>query len=321
MAIIDDQIKFYKSIYVNDSLTNGGRIGTTLMIDDSLNNLFRNVQSAERATGIDLYRKFFIKNENPNDLSLENPKFRIANVSSGESYFEITDGTDQDNQSAADDYTDWYGSGYLHANINSGESSFSVDCKKPSGYPSGSLLKISHGIQQAEVLMIGSPSWNGNLATINISGEVGFNFLKDVTVVSAILPLANLTPSFSNWMETSVGGSYDETTYPIILYNIGAITESWTLTFTSSTTFSVSGAIVGDIGSGSITNSFIPVNESSYYFNLNKDGWIGSWLSGDTITFNTVHAAKSVWAKESVPVGAGSQGNDLCQFKLTGESA
>jgi hypothetical protein len=61
MAITSEQIKFYKSIYVNDSLTNGGRIGSTLITDGSLNNLFRNIQSSEREAGIDLYRKFLLR--------------------------------------------------------------------------------------------------------------------------------------------------------------------------------------------------------------------------------------------------------------------
>lgn len=321
MTITGDQIKFYKSIYVNDSLTNGGRIGSELMADNSLNNLFRNVQSSERESGITLYRKFFVKNENPNDLALENPGFLISNVSSGESYFQVAAGTDQDNQSASDDYTNWYGSGYLAENCLSGESSFLVNCKQGSGYPSGSLLRISDGLQQAEVLMLGSASWNGLQATINISGEIGYNFTADETVISGILPLDDLTPSIANWYESSLGGAYDESSYPVTLYNIGTISESWTLTFTSSTDFTVTGAIVGSLGSGSTANNFVPVNGSSYYFNLDKDGWAGSWVAGDVITFNTVHAARSVWAKEIVPVSCGSQANDLCQFKLTGESA
>ena len=250
MTITAEQIKFYKSIYVNDSLTNGGRIGSTLMTDGALNNLFRNIQSAERESGIDLYRKFFIKNENPNDISLENPKIWISNVSSGEDYFQIAAGSDIDNQALADDLTYWYGSGYLDENIASGETSFYAQFKQASGLPSGCLLMMSDGVQQSEVLMLDAPSWNGSRALITLSGEVEFDFLKDDTVISAILPLGNVTPALSNWAETSAAGVYDEAVYPLTLYNIGTVTESWTLTFSNSTTFEVTGAVVGSVGSG-----------------------------------------------------------------------
>ena len=321
MAITAEQIKFYKSIYVNDSLTNGGRIGSTLMTDGALNNLFRNVQSAERESGIDLYRKFFIKNENPNDISLENPKIWISNVSSGEDYFQIAAGSDIDNQALADDLTYWYGSGYLDENIASGETSFYAQFKQASGLPSGCLLMMSDGVQQSEVLMLDAPSWNGSRALITLSGEVEFDFLKDDTVISAILPLGNLTPALSNWAETSAAGVYDEAVYPLTLYNIGTVTESWTLTFSNSTTFEVTGAVVGSLGSGSTSSNFVPVNGAGYYFNLNKSGWSGSWVAGDVITFNTVHAAKGIWMKESVPAGCNSQSNNLVRLGIKGESA
>lgn len=321
MAITSEQIKFYKSIYVNDSLTNGGRVSTNLITDGSLNNLFRNIQSSEREAGIDLYRKFFIKNENPNDLALLNPEIYIANVSSGEDYFQIAAGNDINNQSSADDITDWYGSGYLYDDFGSTESSFEVLCKQPSGLPSGCSIIIKDSSQQSEIEIIGTPTWNGSVATCVISGETGLNFLRDVSVVSAILPLNDITPVLSNWSESSVSGTYDETTYPLTLYNIGTITESWTLTFIDSLTFGVTGAIVGSIGLGVVSSNFVPVNGTGYYFNLNKSGWAGSWASGDTITFNTVHAAQSIWVKESVPAGAASQANNLMTVNLIGESA
>jgi hypothetical protein len=287
-----------------------------------LNNLFRNIQSSEREAGIDLYRKFFVKNENPNDLSLENPKIYITNVSSGEDYFQIALGTDTNNQSVADDITDWYGSGYLYNHFGPTESSFDVLFKQPTGLPSGSSVIVSDGSQQAEIVILGTPTWNGSIATALISGEVtGLTFLKDVSVVSTILPLSSITPSFSNWSEISVAGTYDEITYPVTLYNIGTITESWTLTFTNATTFGVTGAVTGSIGTGVISSNFTPVNGTGYYFNLNKSGWGGSWAAGDVATFNTFHAAQAIWAKESVPAGAISLANNLMTVKLIGESA
>lgn len=320
MAISSSQIKFYRSIYVNDSLTNGGRIGTTQMTDGSLNNLFRNVQSDEREAGIDLYRKFFIKNDNPLDSALTNPRMYISNISSGEDYFQIAAGTDSDNQGLADDYTDWCGSGRLAVNILSGENSLAVNCKQASGIPSGSSLILFDGVQRAEITMLGNPIWSGEKATIIVDGVIGSSFVAEETIVSAILPLNDITPTITDWFETSSAGTYNEETYPVILYNIGSITESWTLTFTSSTEFTVTGAVTGSLGNGTITGNFVPENIIGYYFNLNRYGWSGSWVAGDTITFKTTHAAQGVWIKESVPAGAESQIYNLFTVKLLGES-
>jgi len=321
MAISSSQIKFYRSIYVNDSLTNGGRIGTVQMTDGSLNNLFRNVQSDERASGIDLYRKFFIKNDNPLDSALINPRIYISNISSGEDYFQIIAGTDSDNQALVDDYTDWCGSGRLNANIISGENSLYVSCKQAYGIPSGSSLMLSDGVQRVEIAMLGDPVWSGEIATILVDGVIGSSFVAEETIVSTILPLNTITPTIIDWLESSGSGTYNEETYPVILYNIGTITESWTITFISSTEFTVTGAVTGSLGNGTITGNFVPENIIGYYFNLNRYGWAGSWTAGDTITFKTTHAAQAVWVKESIPAGAASQIYNLLDVTLLGESA
>ena len=320
MAITKDQISFYKSVYVNDGLSNGGRISNTLIMDDSLDNLFRNIQSSERESGIILHRKLFIKNENPENILLGNPRLFIENVNSGEDYFQIAIGTYQDNQADAVGITDWHGVGRLLNNLLSGESSFSVLCKQASGYPSTGSIIISDGLQQAECVLLNAPSWNGTEVSLVISSEVGLNFAAD-SIVSSVLPISELKPSIAYWIKTSVSGAFDDTGHPISLFNIGTIDEGWIITFLNSTTFNVTGAVIGSLGSGLISADFAPVNGSSYYFLISKDAWSGSWIAGDTITFNTVQAAQGIWIKESVPTGSGSQANNLCQLGIKGESA
>jgi hypothetical protein len=320
MAITSEQIKFYKPMYVNDSLTNGGRIGTTWMVDSALNNLFRNIQSAERVSGIDLYRKFFIKNDNPNDLALINPRLYISNVSSGEDYFQISVGTNTDNQNTASGYSDWYGSGRLSQNIVSGETSFSVECKQASGFPDDCLVMLNDGLTRVELRSVGSPVWTDNIAAIAVDSPVDYDLDLSNTIVSAVAEFDDITPTVTDWMESSAAGTYDEETYPVILYNIGTIVESWTVTFISETEFTVTGAVTGSLGNGSILANFIPENTIGYYFNLRKEGWGGSFVAGDALNFKTTHSAQGVWAKESVPENAESQANNLVSVKLIGES-
>lgn len=321
MAISSDQLKFYKSLYINDSVTNGGRISSDLVTNNAMNNLFRNIQYDELQSGIVLYRKFFIKNENPLDIKLENPKIWISNISSGEDYFTIIKGTDTDNQEIADDYTDWCGCGVLATNVGSGENVIDVTFKQVYGIPNLNTIRIFDNLNNNELEIVGEPIWNGSVATITLNGEVGFDFLKDTTLVSSIVELDNLETSVLDWLENSILGVYDESSYPLILYNIGTITESWTLTFKSSSSFEITGAVTGSIGYGSINAMFSPSNGAGYYFTLSKYGWGGSWLIGDTITFKTVHSAQGIWIKEDVPAGCNSQSNNMLQLSLKGESA
>ena len=159
------------------------------------------------------------------------------------------------------------------------------------------------------------------MLTFSISGELGYNFSATTTIVSAIVDLGTVQKSTSGWVETSSSGTYDETTYPVVTYNVGTVTDSWTLTFTDATNFAVVGTNTGSAGAGDINTDFQPANGASYYFNVNADGWGGSWALGDTVTFNTVHAGKAIWVKEVVPAGIASYSNNIVDLEWRGESA
>ncbi len=323
MSISASDIKFYKAANNNDTVGNGGIIGTTEIVDNTLNNLFPNVSPDDRIAGKTRYRKEFLRNENTEDLTFENVEIWIGSKSTGDDYFQLKDGTDTDTQAEADDYTNWAGAGTLHSPVGSGETSLEVDYDTNSGVFSGeaTTVHVDDGTNEADVDVVGTPSWLSNTATFNISGELGYNFSADTTIVSTVVDLGDIETSSDSWVETSSAGTYDESTYPLVLYNVGTVTDSWTLTFSDSTNFSVSGANTGSVGSGDINTDFQPSNGSSYYHKIDKDGFGGSWANGDTITFNTVHAGKGLWAKEVVPSGIASKSNNTIRLDGNGESA
>lgn len=323
MTIATTDIKFYKSLAVNNSDANGGKISENRITTNTLNNLFPNVTSSERTAGVTRYRKMFLKNENSSNISLESTKLFIGALSSGEDYFRFREGTDDDIQSSADDYTNWYGSGILNTNLLSGESQMEVAYDNADGVFSGEALylRLDDGVNNATVQLVGEPAWVGNIATLTFSGALEADFDADDTIVSTVLDLGDVVAESSDWLETSSSGTYDESSYPLGTFNIGTITEDWTLTFLTSTTFSVSGATVGSVGSGSIATNFAPANGSGYYFRIDKDGWGGTWAVGETITFSTTHSAKPLWVKEVVPAGCQALSNNSVQFNWEGESA
>ena len=321
MSIAASDISFYKAASNNDTASNGGRISTTEVTDGSLNNLFPNVSSANRVAGITRYRKMFLRNQNTGDLSLYSGEVWISTRSLAADYFQLKAGADTDVQSAAELYTNWAGTGLLANAYGSGESSIEVDFDTTDGVWDGANVHIDDGTNELDTSVVGTPSWIGNTATFTISGELGNNYSATTTIVSTIVDLGTVEESSDTWAESSSAGTYDETTYPVTTYNVGTVTDSWTLTFTDATNFAVVGANTGSVGSGDINTDFQPANGASYYFDLDKDGWGGSWALGDTVTFNTVHSGKAIWAKEVVPAGIASYSNNTVELAWRGESA
>lgn len=323
MSISSENIKFYKSTNSNDTAGNGGLISSNVIINNTVNNLFPDVTPSERVDGKIRDRKFFMRNENVDNLSLRLTELWISARSTGDDCYQIKQGSDVDIQSDVDGYVDWHGAGLLAVTVGSGETQIEVTYDTDSGVFSGEnlFIKINDGANEAKVQVVGTPTWIGNTATIVISGELGYNFAMTDTVVSTIMDLGDVEKSFNFWAELSVDGEYDESTYPVELYNVGTISESWTILFEDSENFSVSGAITGSLGSGDINTDFQPGNDNSYYFKISKDGFSGLWISGESITFNTTHAGQGLWAKEIVPAGIGSMSGNVVTLNWAGASA
>ena len=148
-------------------------------------------------------------------------------------------------------------------------------------------------------------SYSGNVATVELaSGTTVANaFATANTYGAGCVDGGTVEPSSENWSETSASGTYDEASYPLTLFNDGTEEDSITITFTSASAFSCSGANAGSMGTGDITTNFSPTNPDTGqpYFTLDKDGWGGSWTSGDTVEFDTHPAALPLWLKEVVP--------------------
>lgn len=324
MSITSSDLKFYKSVTQNDTVSNGGGISATQVTDNVLNNLFPNVSSAERVAGVTRYRKMFIRNKNTAEYALQNTEIWVDALSSAGDYFRLKAGTDSDIQSAADDYTNWLGSGTMQAAVGSGETSFVVDYDAADGIYNGSKIRIDDGVNDIEKTVNAVPIWNGNSATITVSGQLGVAFATPAsTIVSSVLELGTVEPSYNGWTEHFAGtGAYDEATSGnIAVYNVGTVTDSWTITFSGATQFTCAGLTTGSVASGQVSVDYQPANGGSYYFKIDKDGWSGTPQAGDTINFNTVHAGKAIWVKEVVPASTPSYASNVVTLALEGESA
>lgn len=311
MSIASSDIKFYKAATNNNTDSNGGRIDTdTEITSNVLNNLFPNVNNTDRTAGVTRYRKAFMKNDFSGELTGANPKIWIGSLSTAEDYFRLKAGTDTDIQSAADDYTNWAGSGTLASNASAGGSTLVVDFDAANGVYAASVIHVDDGSNE-EQCTVDSVSWSDYRATITISGELDNSYSSGMTIVSTKLELADLDAASASWVESSSLGTYDESTYPLTMYAKGTVTDTWTLTFDDASNFQVVGANEGSVGSGDISNDFQPPNGDSYYFVLDKDGWGGTWAEGDYITWATTQAGKGFWIKEVVPAASSSAPNSV----------
>ena len=62
-----------------------------------------------------------------------------------------------------------------------------------------------------------------------------------------------------------------------------------------------------------ITGDFSPTNPNSGqpYFTIDKDGWGGTWIAGNTVVFQTHPGAVPVWMKEVVPAATSEEPDNL----------
>ena len=341
MAIQTSEIKLIKPVTVNDTTANGGRMSATEVADGVKNNVWPDVPQAERTAGSVKYRKLFIKIANDDDLALIDPKIFIETHTPGDDTIVLMAGTQTDTQAQADDYTRFYGTGDLDADVSSGVSSIAVNVEpgNASGgdniFQNGDLIRISSqdGVDsptgETEFLRLDASSgvsWNGNKATLTFESGVTLanGYTAANTRVGSVLETADIEVSFTGWGESSASGTYDEATNPPVPDAIGSIEQTWTISFTSSTNFTCVGDIVGTIGSGSIGGGDFAPNNSDFskpYFTLASAGWAGTWANGDTVSFTSHPAASAIWLKRTVPAGANSLSGNKVIPAISGESA
>lgn len=105
-----------------------------------------------------------------------------------------------------------------------------------------------------------------------------------------------LDPTSDSYQTNTTAGTYDSVNYPVTLTNNDTITETWTVTFTSATEFTVTGSQTGSVGSGDTSTDFAPTNPStgSPYFTLAAAGWGGTWAVTESLSFVTYRGGNNI---------------------------
>jgi hypothetical protein len=161
-------------------------------------------------------------------------------------------------------------------------------------------------------------SWAGTVATVQLEDTLLNNFLSANTKVGMCLELGDLAPIVELISEAfgDPSGDFDESL--VTGTNKGSIEETWTLQFTSVNAFTVTGAGVGVIGSGSKTVTYSPLNsgQGAAYFSIPATAWSGTTQAGDTVIFKTYPAAAPIWWKEIVPSSTNAFSNNVVMLEI-----
>ena len=181
----------------------------------------------------------------------------------------------------------------------------------------------------------------GLIRDVQINGQLTFtkplthNYDAVDTIVGSALVISDMQarytrkfvqPTWSNaWEDEATGGAisanYNDSLYPILTTNNGAIQERWALIFTGNDTFRIVGEYSGQIGTGTITADCFPINPvtNAPYFKIKKEGWGSGWASGNVLRFNTVAATFPVWVIRTVKQSEPTVLSDQFQIMLRGD--
>lgn len=127
------------------------------------------------------------------------------------------------------------------------------------------------------------------------------------------------------WQSTPDGNeataTFNHAVFPITVTNRGAVTESWLVQFTNTTSFQVIGQHVGLIATGNTATDCAPINPATGapYFTIPALGWGGGWSTGNCLRFDTQGAMFPVWIVRTIQQGPETVPNDSFTLLVRGD--
>ena len=336
MPILDNEIVWRPAALMSDvtPAQNGGRMTFSQLVSGVKNNLFPDVSQSERLAGAVKWRKAFIHVNSAQDTALLNVRLFLDALTPAGDFVVFQPGTQTDTEDQIAGRP--YGIGTLYAPVAGGSIQLQVACERNTEYATlqpfrvGDRLRVSDrpstgGAGNEEWVSVTGIAYGVDFATVDISPALANSYATANTLVSSAHELASVVAAVSGVAVVSGGGSFDFTTVGnITAHNKGAVQENWTLTFTSATTFSVSGTTVGTLASpGSVSADYAPLNPTTGtpYFTIKAIAWGSSFQPNDTVTFAAQPAAIPIWYRRQVPAGTFSLANDYTSLAIHGESA
>jgi hypothetical protein len=328
MPILETDLIIRPGALVSDTTPaqNGGRMATNALASGVKNNLFPDVSLTERTNGGAKFRKVFAHVNRADLVPLQAPKFFLDIPSPGPDMVVMYAGTQTDTQNQVTGRP--YGVGVLGTVEAAGSSGLAVDFESLEAATlepirAGDTIRIGAntvalgGVEEFATVV--SAVYSGASAVVTLSAPLSASYSAGAFVASIYAPadvLASISGAGVGPGALGVGG--------MSVQNKGAIYQTWTLTFSSATDYTVAGDTVGPVaGAGNTSTAFAPNNPAtgSPYFTLAPGAFVfGGFSNGSTVSFTTEPATVPLWLRRKVPAGAGTYSNNRAVIAILGES-
>ena len=226
-----------------------------------------------------------------------------------------------------------YASGNLKADLASGQSSCVVVCENAAttlGFHANGIVRLSEqdspddtGTYEEITLNGTTPLVNGLEVTLYFDGTNVNAFTAADTKISAVMEIGDIEAATGTIVVTSASGTVDESGFPPVCYNKGTRDETLTVTFSTTTAFSVTGSRSGALGSGTISTDFVAVNpiNGSTLITLPTGFFSGSgWVALNTVVIPTIGCNFAYWEARIIPADCDSLNGNEAIVAYTGES-
>jgi hypothetical protein len=332
MTILASELKTFYAQDMSDSPASGGRIGFNAIASGALQNVFphafRSVRQAGNLDNPD-HRKIFWRNcAATGETGFAPGQYLFRPGPSGAWCYQVI-GTQRSTRADLTGSEPRYGAGLLAATVAAGATVLVVTVKHADltacfavGRPVRIADKLLPSSAQGheEELVPSAVAIAGTQVTLTLpapglanayTAGAATDYLAGPVVFSVHYPPADLRCTVSDWSETTAT-VYDEDNHPVTGDNLGTAEQTWILTRLSDTQFAVSGDTVGNVGTGSTSADFAPLNPANNkpYFTLAAAGWLSILPSGYTLGFQTHPPAIPVHQFRCIPPGCASMAGD-----------
>lgn len=332
--MLDTDIRLFKAAVNTDTPANGGRISPN-GLPATGKGIFPDLNQKDRTAGITRLRKVFFRNMNPSNEVLYNPRGMLVNPSSAGDSITILSGTPSDTQGTLIAGREYGGCNVTAGNVVAGATTIVCTLERSDVIPfvNGDTIAVGRLTKTGDY---SDREYHDNVTVsavgtvLTITLEAGDQISKDyaqvvdsvITACSVYKHPVDFAPQIKNFAVNSAAGTYNKTTYPVLVSNVGTVSDTITLTFTSPTTFNASSMLKGALGAGNITTNFAPVNPDfgGVLCEVVSSGFGGVFVSGDTISFDTVGADIVLYFKQRVPAGTPSYKLTTVNWIISGET-
>lgn len=338
--IIDSELQYAYPATISDTSANGGVPSSNLIPTATLQNVFPHAFKAERDAGSTKHRKVFLKVGNADNDALYNSIAWLDGITAADDYVCFFAGSMIDTAADIGGTEDKYGCASLSTDVTGGVTT-TIECTVENvAFASGNDIifrntgkirltnmdDIDDATGTEEILDVSGLSWNGNIASIQVSVAPANSYtVSEGSRVMSVLEIGTIQGTVSDHVVTTAGdGDYDYATNPVVVDSIGGLYGTITVLFDSASTFTVSGDNgIGSLGAGNKTTDFEPQNSafSRNIFTLLAAGWQDTWASGDTFVFRLNPPQSGIWEKRIIPLAATSLTDNELPLVYTGEAA